>query len=342
MSRPWTRDEASASGQVFEFRVWAALTEQSRGSLHVFLPLTDRGVDGLVHRLTDGVYIPVQAKGRSALMGGEVHLVVWADSLVHDDVMLVSGLIVDGGLGPTMLAVPEGDFKRLAELSHTGGRAIYSMGFGMRPRSNSRWLPWLVPPDRLAERFGVGGAVAGMVAPEEVVPPTAAPSWRSDLGFLGESEVNRRLAEDADLNLFRPFPDLETAELAVLHLGSRRVVGIQVKTVGVDSAHPSATIAVRALSFRPAPTTYFVVLAWVREEGRFHEECLVIPSEELRGFAQESEGHLKFEFHPGSTTQERLDRFRHPLSNLPAAIAGLVSAKAFDSTTKPRPDGSGP
>jgi hypothetical protein len=49
----WTRDEASASGQVFEFRVWAALTEQSRGSLHPFLPLTDRGIDGLVHRLTD-------------------------------------------------------------------------------------------------------------------------------------------------------------------------------------------------------------------------------------------------------------------------------------------------
>jgi hypothetical protein len=60
-AEPWTRDEASASGQVFEFRVWAALTEQSRGSLHVFLPLTDRGVDGLVHRLTDGTYIAVQA-----------------------------------------------------------------------------------------------------------------------------------------------------------------------------------------------------------------------------------------------------------------------------------------
>jgi hypothetical protein len=247
-------------------------------------PLTDRGIDGLVHRLTDGVYIPVQAKGRSALMGGEVHLVVWADSLAHDDVMLVSGLIVDGGLGPTMLVVPEGDFKRLAELSQTGGRPIYSMGCGMRPRSNSRWLPWLVPPDRLAERFGITPAMTEMVA-QKAVAAEPAPSWRSDLGFLGESEVNRGLAEGADLNLFRPFPDLETAELAVLHLVSRRVVGIQVKTVGVDSAHPSATILVRALSFRPAGTTYVTVLAWLREENRFHEECLVIPSEELRGFA---------------------------------------------------------
>ncbi len=323
---PWTRDEASASGQVFEFRLWAALTEQSRGSLHVFLPLTDRGIDGLVHRLTDGVYIPVQAKGRSALMDGEVHLVVWADSLAHDDVMIVSGLIIDGGLGPMMLVVPEGDFKRLGELSHADGRPIYSMGFGMRPRSDSRWLPWLVPPDRLAERFGVTPAVAGMVA-QEVVLAEPAPSWRSDLGFLGESEVNRRLAEDADLNLFRPFPDLETAELVALHLVSRRVVGLQIKTVGVDGAHPSATIAVRALSFRPAATTYFVVLAWVREEGRFHEECLVIPSEDVRGSAYESEGHIKFEFHPGSTTQGRLDPYRHELSRLPAVLTDLITPR---------------
>jgi hypothetical protein len=321
---PWTRDEASASGQVFEFRLWAALTEQSRGSLHVFLPLTDRGIDGLVHSLTDGTYIPVQAKGRSALMDGEVHLVVWADSLAHDDVVIVSGLIVDGGLGPTMLVVLAADFRRHAELSHTGGRAIYSMGFGMRPRSNSRWLPWLAPPDRLAERFGIGAAVEPVGAEEVLTEP--GPSWRSDLGFLGESEVNRRLAENAELNLFRPFPDLETAELAVLHLGSRRVLGIQVKTVGVDTAHPSATVAVRALSFRPAQTTYFVVLAWMREEARFHEDCLVIPSEVLTSISgRDVYGHLKFEFHPGSTTQGRLERFRHRLSTLATATARLLS-----------------
>ncbi len=326
MTGAWTRDEASASGQVFEFRVWAALTEQSRGSLHPFLPLTDRGIDGLVHRLTDGAYIPVQAKGRSALMGGEVHLVVWADSLVHDDVVIVSGLIVDGGLGPMMLAVPAREFRHLAELSHTGGRAIYSMGFGMRPRSDSRWLPWLVPPDRLAEKFGIGPDMKGIESEAVVAEP--APSWRSDLGFLGESEVNRRLAEISELNLFRPFPDLETAELGVLHLESRRVLGIQVKTVGVDATRPSATVAVRALSFSPAPTTYFVVLAWVRGEDRFHEECLLIPSEELTAIAgKDVYGHLKFEFHPGSKTQGRVDEFRCATASLPAAIAALLSPR---------------
>jgi hypothetical protein len=51
---PWTPRETSAAGQVFEFRLWAALNEQSRGSLHVFLPLADRGVDALEIAHDDG------------------------------------------------------------------------------------------------------------------------------------------------------------------------------------------------------------------------------------------------------------------------------------------------
>jgi len=306
LSGPWTRDEASASGQVFEFRLWALLTEQSRGSLHVFLPLADRGIDALVHRLSDDVYIPVQAKGRSSLTDGEVHLVVWAASLNDDNALIVSGLVTEGGLGPTMLAVREGDFKRLADLTSGDGRPVYSTEFGMNPRSDSRWLPYLVPTDQLVARFGV--------SPAEAVAPVVAPSpvWRSDLGFLGESEVVRLLAEDGDLNLFRAFPDAETAELVVLHLTSRRVLGIQIKTVGVDAAHPAASVTVLASSFRPSPTTYFVVLGWLREENRFHEECLLIPSVELEGVCEPSsrDGHMSFDWHPGSRAQSDLDPYR--------------------------------
>ena len=304
LTGPWTRQESSASGQVFEFRLWALLTEQSRGQLHVFLPLADRGIDALVHRRTDDVYIPVQAKGRTALMDGEVHLVVWAESLRDDKALLVSGLVVDGGLGPTMLAVPEGDFKRLAEMSTWDARPVYSMGFAMSPRSDSRWLPYLVPTDQLSERFGI--------SPAEM--ETAAPSreWRSDLGFLGESEVVRLLAEDSDLNVSRAFPDLETSELLVLHLVSRHVLGLQIKTVGVDAANPAATVSVLASSFRPSPTTYFVVLAWLKDELRFHDECLLIPSVELRAMCEPSElgGHLSFDWHPGSTGDSHLGSYR--------------------------------
>ncbi len=184
----WTPDELSASGQVFEFRLWAALTEQSRGSLHVFLPLTDRGIDALVHRLTDGEYISIQAKGRSTLDDGEVHLVVWADSLKDDKALLVSGLITEGGLGPVVLVIKEGDFKRLALASHHEGRPIYAARFGMHPTERSRFYEFLIQTDHLAERFGIS-------APTAAAPgPVPRPMWRSDLGFLGEAEVTRLLA----------------------------------------------------------------------------------------------------------------------------------------------------
>ena len=325
MAGPWTRAEASASGQVFEFRLWAALAEQSRGGLHAFLPLADRGLDALVHRLSDGEYLRVQAKARSSLVDGEVHLVVWAVALMDDDALLVSGLVIEGGLGPTMLVAPVSEFKRLADSTSADGNAVYSMGFGMRPRSDSRWLPFLVASERLAERFGVtAGAEAVAIEPLPIAQP---PSWRSDIGFIGESEVVRLLAREEGLNLFRPFPDLETCELAVLHLASRCVLGLQVKTMGIESFEVAAEVSVLAASFRPSQSTYFVVLAWRRDVRNFHEECLVIPSEEVRGICEpgESAGHLKFYWHPGSRKQPRLDAYRRPLDRLGGVIRELAS-----------------
>ena len=128
MTAPWTRETASASGQEFEFRLWAALVEQSLRQLHVFLPLADRGVNAMVHRLWDGTYLRVLAKGRSTLRGGEVHLVVSAIGLVDDDARLAAGLIVEGGLGPTMLAVPVREFKRLAEPTSADGELMSDRG----------------------------------------------------------------------------------------------------------------------------------------------------------------------------------------------------------------------
>jgi len=321
MTAPWTRQEASASGQVFEFRLWAALVEQSRGGLHVFLPLADRGIDALVHRLSDGTYFRVQAKGRSSLVGGEVHLVVWASALLDDSALLVSGLVVEGGLGSTMLMVPVSEFKRLADLTTADGEAVYSTGFGMRPRSDSRWLPWLAPVESLVERFGLALSL-------ELAPAVERPTWRSDIGFLGEAEVVRLLAEATELNLFRPFPDLETSELAVLHLKSRRVLGLQVKTVGVDAARSATEVTILASSFRSSPTTYFVVLAWLRDEGRFHEECLLIPSEAVPVLAEPSEadGHIKFAWHPGSTAASRVNQYRRDLNRLCGLILDLLPA----------------
>jgi len=319
VEEPWTRDETSASGQVFEFRVWAALTEQSRGQLHVFLPLSDRGIDALVHRLSDGAYIPVQAKGRSTMTNGYVHLVVPAGSIADDSVLIVSGLTVEGGLGPAMLVIPAADFRRLAESSIDLGQPIYAMAFPMNVQSHSRWDPWLVPSDRLEERFGVSPGLSVPAVTEELAPFSS-----SDRGFLGELEVMRRLAEAEDLNLFRPFPDSETAELLVRHRTSRKVIGLQVKTVTADASHPRPTVSVSISSFRPAPTTYFTVLVWLAVEGKFHEHFLMFPSERLLDFARQGKGHFKFEFRPNSASPGPLQRYRRPLVELRAATEGLL------------------
>ena len=319
MTTEWTRQEASSSGQVFEFRLWSTLIEQSRGRLHVFLPLSDRGIDAIVHRRTDGAYFRVQAKGRSSLIGGEVRLVVSMTALIDDGALLVSGLIIDGGLGATMLAVPVGEFKRLAEKTSADGKVVYSMSFGMSPRPDSRWTPFLIPVGRLAERFGL---TAEAWPPElgKVSAAKASPTWRSDLGFLGEAEAMRLLAETSELNLFRPFPDLETAELLVLNLTTRDVVGLQIKTIEVDGAHPAGAVHVLASSFRASPTTSFIVFAWLRDDRCFHEDCLVIPSQELLTVTQPSEsaGHLTFEWRPDSGQQTRLQPYRRPRSSLAA------------------------
>ncbi len=175
--------------------------------------------------------------------------------------------------------------------------------------------------ERLVERFGVTSSAIELVP--EVVP---SPTWRSDLGFLGESEVIRSLAESDDLNLFRPFPDSETAELLVLHETSRHIVGLQIKTVGTDAANPAGTVTVLASSLRTSPTTYFVVLAWQHDAARFFDDCLLVPSEKLGDIAnKDAYGHIKFEFHAGSSAHGRLDPFRRRLSALKDEIAGLLT-----------------
>ena len=288
------------TGQVFEFRLWAALTEQSQGLLHVFLPLADRGIDALIHRLTDDVYIPIQAKGRSSLRNGQVEIAVWAESLRDDNAILVSGLVTEGGMGPTMLVIREGEFKQLAYRTVSEGRDTYVAMFGMHPRSDSKWLKWLVPTERLAEVIGEVKKVEGI---EEWRPP----EWRSNTGFLGETEAVRLLAVSPDLNLFRPFPDNETAELLALHLTSRKVLGLQIKTVELATDRMHSIVDVHEHSFRESPTTYFVVLARLGDE--FHEDCLLMPSMDLRSVARDDHfGHLAFEFRPGELSKYSVPR----------------------------------
>ena len=89
------RRDTSSPGQALEFEIWSDLIKQSQGLLHVFLPLLDRGLDAVLHRLTDGRYIPVQIKGKGEMVEGMVEIVVRADSLVDDNALLIASLMID-------------------------------------------------------------------------------------------------------------------------------------------------------------------------------------------------------------------------------------------------------
>jgi len=318
----WHRGQTLAAGQVAEFKVWAELVRQSMGGLHIFLPLRDRGIDGVVHRLADGLYTPVQVKARTALTpAGQVHITVTATSL-HDDEALLIGVLVDGDqLGAMVLVVPESRFRELASHDTVEGREYLTAAFEMHATGTSRWAPYLVPRDQLAEHFG---AAAELLPAEEDLMALD----RGREGFLGEAEVIRRLAEPDTLNLFRPFPDLETVEVLALHMESRRWLGLQVKTTGWDPQHVEERVYMRRSSFRPRDTTYVCILAWDRVASRFEDDCLLIPSLDVGGLARIEREWLVIEMQPGSAHHRRLDRYRTPLGALGRAAEALLTAKS--------------
>jgi len=322
MDARWHHGQTLAAGQVVEFKVWAELERQSMGGLHMFLPLRDLGIDGVVHRLADGAYLPVQAKGRTSLTpAGQVHITVTASSLVDDEALLVATLVDGEQLGRFVLVVDEGTFRSLAVHDVVEGKEYLTAAFQMHEGGRTRWAPYLVTRERLAERFGADALAEGRSADDWL----ALPVDRGRVGFLGEAEAIRRLAEGEALNLFRPFPDLETVELLARHVASRRFLGLQVKTVGWDRGHLENKVYVRRSSFRPAPSTYICVLGWNRESKRFEDGCLLIPSEDIAQVARVEAEWMVLEVEPGSARHRRLDRYRVSLPSLATIVESMLA-----------------
>ena len=311
-------------GQLAEWEVWVELVVQSHGRLHVFLPLLDRGVDALIHRLDDSRWIPVQVKGRSQLRNGSLQITVAEAGLVDPDAFIVGVALEDDHVGPYALVISEREFRRHAIRSTARGRPVVAAQVSFVVGRPSRWSRYVFPKNDLA------AAVLAGVRPELKVspPPRIRGAIARATGFRGEAEVTRRLADVDELTLFRAFPDLETAEIVVLHEKSRRVLGIQVKTIGVDRKHPNGTIDIDLASFRPSATTWVVAVAWDRDAMSFRDECLVIPSLEVGQIVPPYRGHLKFPYYPDSPVKwGRLTPYRRPLAEFGQFIAASLSGK---------------
>ncbi len=318
------RRDTSAPGQALEFEIWSELIKQSRGALHVFLPLLGRGLDGVLHRLTDGRYVPVQIKGKGEMVEGMVEIVVRANSLVDDE-----GLIIGSYLGHVEdqldLVVEERIFKALAAHEFTREGEVYAAAWSMHP-NQSHWRPYLVPRANLADRIlgrSVGEALERL-EPELLRPSERHNSW---LGFLGESEVIRRLAENPRLDLFRPFPDLEMVEVLVRQNVSARFAGLQVKSATLEPSLGIAHIGVRKATLSHATNTWLVGLGLHSQASQFDGECFLIPSGDIPKVAIEDGALWAIHFHPSGHEQTRLDPYRKRLSDLPRLVESVIGAE---------------
>lgn len=312
----WPDGSQDAIGQAAEFLVWANLISQSGGGLHVFLPMLDRGIDAVVHRLRDDVYLALQVKGKTALHGIEAPIAVYENHLFTPD-QLVIGVHVDGnGLGPFALVADAATFKRKAGRIEDRGRVLLVADMPIHPAPGYKWSDDLVPIDKLGERLSGGGPTL------KAERPLAQFSDEDRvIGFWGEQEVCRRAAMLEECGLFRPFPDNETAEILVRRLATGVTIGIQVKTGQLTEPHAYRKILVHRSNFIASPTTFLVALAWILPERRFHETCLVIPTNLIPSLAATVGPYYELHFRPaGSSRPSRLDRFRNPLESLADAL----------------------
>jgi hypothetical protein len=189
------------------------------------------------------------------------------------------------------------------------------------PIPGHKWSEDLVPLDRLAERLA-----AGKPAPAAAPPAAAASDEDRVIGFWGEQEVCRRLAMLEECALFRPFPDNEIAEILVRRLATGATMGIQVKTGQLNEPHAYRKILVNRSNFVGAPTTLLVALAWMVPERRFHETCLIVPSDVVPSIAAKVGPYYELHFRPaGSRRSSRLDQYRVPLESLTETFARLLT-----------------
>ena len=320
----WPPTRTDAVGQAGEFLVWAAMITQSGGGLHVFLPLLDRGIDGLIHRLDDGAYLAIQVKTKSVVSHAEAPIALYENHLFTPD-QLVIGVFLEGDrLGPYALVVDARTIKRKAGRIDDQGRTMLIVDMPVNPRPGHMWSEDLVPVEGIAARLGVGPRAP--VAPPEIPVPLLPPSDEDRvIGFLGEQEVCRRLATLDDCGLFRPFPDSEMTEVVVRRLATGSTLGIQVKTAQLDQPHDERQVLIHRATFVESPSIVVVAQAWIVPEHRFHETCLVLPAQDVPSLASIDGPYYKLHFRAdGSREPSRLDPYRVPLKRLAEEISSRL------------------
>ena len=332
-------DEVSTSrralGQVIEWLVWSSIVGHSERTTHVFLPLDDRGVDGIVRRVDDEAMCAVQVKGRTSIAYSEIRTVVRRTALDDPNITFVVALLdpVTITLGETVYVMDAEAVLRLGSPSSGPNGAEIELRLPYPPRPDSKWTPYACPLAYLATRLfpSAGVSPAPGPAPPPPAPPLAGPAipapprQRELLGHLAELEVMRLLGEPPTLNTFKSFPDLEEAEYLVRHRPSGNIRGVQVKCLIVPDAGYHGGIDVHGPSFAPSPLTDIVVLAWPEDRGTFHDVAWIIPAIDVPGLVTTDRYTFRIPLRISDAKPTRFDRYRVARSDIPALLEARVA-----------------
>jgi hypothetical protein len=274
-------------GQVIEWQVWSAAIGHSARIVHMFLPLDDRGVDGIVRRLDDDAMCAVQVKGRTSLFKGELQVVL-RDVAIADENLTIVVVLLD----PKTLAL-------------AGGTAY-----------GSRWEAHACPIESLADRLLPAPTVPPLAEPLAAIPP----GHRDLVGHLAELEVMRLLGEGVELNTFKSFPDIEIAEYLVRHRPSGQIRGLQVKCITLSEPKGHGYVNLHKASFRPSPVVDIVVLTYRSDLGAFDDHAWVIPAADIPTLVSTDVSDIVLMLHPAGGYGSKYDRYRIERPRLAAEL----------------------
>ncbi|MBJ7596303.1 MAG: hypothetical protein JF886_15855 [Candidatus Dormibacteraeota bacterium] len=306
-----------AVGQVAEWLVWTRLVSTSGGDLHVFLPLDDRGIDGIVHRISTDAYARVQVKGRSVHRYRGIEIQVRDDELVDDRAVIV---VVDIDLGAVQLGrhalvVDVPAFRELAHRHVNKADITYDAEVTLPPPPDSPWAQWCVPVEEMGDRLLAPAPVPALPGEEQAIASKR-------LGYRAEMELLRRAADSPSLNVFKAFPDLEPNEYLMYDIETRGLMGIQVKSVTFQHGASEAQVSVYRPALRPSPHTWFVIFLKPQKSTAFVGHCAVVPSQVVAEALASNEAHGKL-----AVTREltgRMAPWRVELADLGARLVQLT------------------
>jgi hypothetical protein len=292
--------------------VWAALVAHSRDVVHLFLPLHDRGVDGILRRPADDAMVALQVKGRTKRTDHRSDLdVEIPDGSLNDAPVRWIVAVLDPqipALAANALLLDTASILRFAMPAiDSRGEQIHRIISPVPPRAGSVWEPFACATDLLADRLLAPLSLdrPAVVDEFERPPGKTAMHW---MGALAEVEVMRLLSAVPELNVFKSFPDVELSEYVVRRPRDGFMRGIQVKCVGLDGPQDTGSFSMSARDLEWPTTALVIVLGWRHDLRAFDPHALLFPASRMTELGSRSLDRWRGVFRPLPRRRSRFEQ----------------------------------